>query len=1809
MTNDYGIKIEITSEVENAIAQMKQLQDAIKQVQSIGTNTNAIADMKDLQQRVTQVDAVTKAQLRLLDTETQVSKEREKSINLAASDKHTTEQIKQDKILADQKAKRTKEEIDNEGKLQRQKDASFTADLKHESMIEASDERRAMARSKEFTEEVKQEKMLQSTEDAHRRAEDKHINDQLTAKRKNQVIDLTAAKEQERQTKQQATAAQQQIKAEQDALKAKQKAQETEKTLYDKSINQQKLLTNQQKTLNEQGLLDSGRKALIQEQINKLKNAETSEERAKAIEEAKSLRLTNEQYIARKQLEKSMDGTLQKQKQLKKDTESLLEKTYAISRAQMTFSNLSDKLFTLPSNSLNAFKDWQDKMAAVRRTFSDSTDFNLDETQKQLQKLTSTLTTSLEDVTKIAAIGGQLGVATKSIGNFTSAIAQVADVTGTDITILSEKIARIVNLTNMSTEAGVQSAKTVENAYSKVANAVTQLDLRAVASTEQILSTAEELAPVGKSYGYTTGQILATATAFSSVGVQAENSRSAFLIFNQELSRALSQGGVKLKAFTDITGQTAEAIEQDFGSNSQKVFTNFIDGLGRLQGNTKEITEQLADTGLNARRTGYAFMALASNAEAYTDALKLAEEEIKNSQKLDEQTEQRNKTLAAQLEIMTNNFKNLGEAAMTAGGSGLTSIVTMFNQILQALNRAMNSGGLTSFVSQIVVGVTAVAGTVAKLGSSVLSAINSILIFRLGLKSLGLAGLDFSKGIQGLIVSLRNLVFAEKAATGATGQMALMQQRAGIATTGATVATAGFGATLKTVTIAGRTFNITMKSILATLSVVTAIGVIVAMLVEIATATDEMAKSTKDAFLEAHNMKDALEADTEEYKRTKTALDTFTVGIDSNVDELENQEDALVRVSKKVVAYGESTKKAVADIYTKVATVNDNEFDIEVGTSLQDLINNYNSATFSAKKFWEINSTQGQIKANEYFMEEAGSLLTLSKNSVYAKMNLTQLKTAQDNLNNGSVRTGNLDALRVKEIQEYINALEQFGATDDQVYEGLLKIAEANGLITDSIDEGKSAAANWAEVMYGSSADLVEKMNELKGAIDGVLDTEEQENRLADNLDKIAEIGYKATNSLLTLKEQREVPAEIASAIQYMYEVADNSPASMFTNLFNALVQAEVSGLEGTAVFNTLGDQVIKVAALLNTEYGLHIETTDANGKLLTTQQIAINTRNEIAKALTLNGTINSSLEEQGDLGKVLASIRDSQAQATQRYTNAVNSNTSATKKNTDAAKENLRTIDDYVSDLNKLINAFNDYTFGVDNAWQEVEGAYKNIEDMIKKSATEIEDVTDEVIKKLFGKQQSKDDISSKLIQLKQRIQDAKDEWKDLQATLGQQRAEESTLRYWLKIAQAVGDTAREQKILADLEKNKAEQDATQKSMQNASQNMNTSLTGNTEGSIQNRADILELAKSYAAYISTLADLGTSQADITKEQKKAKDEFMKQAKAIGYNDDELKTYSTLFDQVLIKEKKDTTAKKDLDKALQDVIKKEQDHIIKLKESGASEEVLEQAIKDATVRVMEQARELGYSKDKVDKFGESISKISDLIKVIPPITFEVSTDAAQHAIDVFLLNLKKNAASAGAEAGHNLGTGFAGGAADGIDSIVTRLKEAGGTAAEIAKNMKENMKTSVFDSIRLQLKLTQAEYDRVKADGKNTDSLQAQINSLQKILSGNYSSGTAWTGNMPRNQIAGVVHGQEAVIQAPYAYKFQEEIQMMRQGRSPMQTVSVGVTAAQMEDIANSITNNVVRAIMANKNVVISSDAIASSQAALLRQRSIGFNN
>jgi predicted phage tail protein len=125
----------------------------------------------------------------------------------------------------------------------------------------------------------------------------------------------------------------------------------------------------------------------------------------------------------------------------------------------------------------------------------------------------------------------------------------------------------------------------------------------------------------------------------------------------------------------------------------------------------EDITQSFKDTGLNARRTGYAYLAVASNMEAYNEALKTAQEEITNTDKLWEQTQARQATLAKQIEIFNNQLEVLGANSAAWLGNASTAAMEFVNTLMRGVNEAVQMGGALSWIANtLTIGSTAATG-------------------------------------------------------------------------------------------------------------------------------------------------------------------------------------------------------------------------------------------------------------------------------------------------------------------------------------------------------------------------------------------------------------------------------------------------------------------------------------------------------------------------------------------------------------------------------------------------------------------------------------------------------------------------------------------------------------------------------------------------------------------------------------------------------------------------------------------------------------------------------------------------------------------------------------------------------------------------------------------------------------------------------------------------------------------------------------------------------------------------------------------
>lgn len=166
------------------------------------------------------------------------------------------------------------------------------------------------------------------------------------------------------------------------------------------------------------------------------------------------------------------------------------------------------------------------------------------------------------------------------------------------------------------------------------------------------------------------------------------------------------------------------------------------------------------------------------------------------------------------------------------------------------------------------------------------------------------------------------------------------------------------------------------------------------------------------------------------------------------------------------------------------------------------------------------------------------------------------------------------------------------------------------------------------------------------------------------------------------------------------------------------------------------------------------------------------------------------------------------------------------------------------------------------------------------------------------FSGQTALDAITTAWSNIKQAATDAAAAELKAQATLDGLVSDRAIDEYYLKVANAYGDTLRASQIQADLAQNASDTADAQKDLTSAQDASSTSLVGNSDAAVANRSTITGLISDYETYISTLASSGLSQTQLTAAVAKAKQSFIDQATALGFSKTSVTNYAKAFNDM-----------------------------------------------------------------------------------------------------------------------------------------------------------------------------------------------------------------------------------------------------------------------------------------------------------------------
>ena len=219
---------------------------------------------------------------------------------------------------------------------------------------------------------------------------------------------------------------------------------------------------------------------------------------------------------------------------------------------------LTTPIVALGKKVVQASLDFESSFAYVRKTVQ-ATEEQYDQLAEASKRMSTQIATSTSDINHVMATGGQLGIATEHIEEFSRVMIDLANSsTDLDADTAATNLAKFANIMN-----------TDQSLFKNIGSTVAELGNNFATTEEPIVTMAMRIAGAGKQIGLTEAQVLGLAAALSSVGIKAQAGGSSMskALINMEV--AARTGGDALKDFAMVSGLTEKEFVEQYRQGRQ----------------------------------------------------------------------------------------------------------------------------------------------------------------------------------------------------------------------------------------------------------------------------------------------------------------------------------------------------------------------------------------------------------------------------------------------------------------------------------------------------------------------------------------------------------------------------------------------------------------------------------------------------------------------------------------------------------------------------------------------------------------------------------------------------------------------------------------------------------------------------------------------------------------------------------------------------------------------------------------------------------------------------------------------------------------------------------------------------------------------------------------------------------------------------------------------------------------------------------------------------------------------------------------
>lgn len=428
---------------------------------------------------------------------------------------------------------------------------------------------------------------------------------------------------------------------------------------------------------------------------------------------------------------RSLSRTVEAQQKLAFTSPSL---RYALYDVATTATIAATAIAGVGVAAIAASASYERAFANVERTLQPGS-YGVQQLRGELLDLSREIPLTFGNISEIATLGNQLGLAGNQVAGFTETVAQFSAVAGTTVQETSLAFGQLDNL-----------LPDVQGQFDRLGSSIALVGVNSAATETQIISVAREIAPAASAAGFAAHEVIGLSGALSSLKVPPERSRSTILQFFETLNMATAEGGDKLENFSRVVGVSAAELEAMVRSGQgRSILERFIGNVSTAD--TVEITQALDALGLAGLRTNPTIRALAGNMQLLNSTFADGARGWQENTELARQYEIIVKTLSAQWQIFLNALMEFAASVGNAVAPALKTLLDIATDVLNALSDYASTP-FGAFLTQTVAGVAALTAVLFGLVGAGASAAASIVAIRFALTQMGLAGA--TTGLGGL---------------------------------------------------------------------------------------------------------------------------------------------------------------------------------------------------------------------------------------------------------------------------------------------------------------------------------------------------------------------------------------------------------------------------------------------------------------------------------------------------------------------------------------------------------------------------------------------------------------------------------------------------------------------------------------------------------------------------------------------------------------------------------------------------------------------------------------------------------------------------------------------------------------------------------------------------------------------------------------------------------------------------------------------------------------------------------------------------